>query len=85
MSEGPTYRCFAEPPHRLRLDARVATSRGLRLAISDADAPEGAPRDLFVTNAELKMGYDSVFKPCFVCVDAGRKEKAFAIPKSDLE
>ena len=85
MSEGPTYRCFAEPPHHLRLDARVTTSRGLRVTISDADSPLRAPRDLFVTNAELKMGYDAVFKPCFVCVDAGGKEKAFAIPKSDLE
>jgi hypothetical protein len=53
--------------------------------LSDADRPETPPREIFVTRAELKMGYENVYKACFLCVDQGRKEKAFTIPKSDLE
>lgn len=53
--------------------------------MSAADEPELPPREIFVTSAELKMGYENVYKACFLCVDRGRKEKAFAIPKSDLE
>ena len=80
-----SYLCSAEPPHRLRLDGKTATARGMRLLLSDAENPEMPPRELFVTAAELKMGYENVFKACFLCVDQGRKEKAFAIPKSDLQ
>jgi hypothetical protein len=53
--------------------------------MSDADEPSLPAREVFVTRAELKMGYENVLKACFLCVDRGRKEKAFAIPKSDLE
>ncbi len=42
-------------------------------------------RDLFITQRELKMGYDNVVKACFVCVDRGLKETAILIPKSDVE
>jgi hypothetical protein len=48
------------------------------------DAPY-PPRELFVTNREMKMGYDDVLKACFVCVDSGLKEKAIALPKADIE
>jgi hypothetical protein len=40
---------------------------------------------LFITNREMKMGYENVYKACFVCVDRGRKETAIVLPKSDLE
>jgi hypothetical protein len=33
----------------------------------------------------MKMGYDDVYKACFVCVDSGKKERAIALPKSDIE
>jgi hypothetical protein len=84
MSE-TIYFCSLEPPHRLRLETKSATSRGVALRLSDADRPEMPSRDLFVTNAEMKMGYENVLKACFLCVDQGRKERAIAIPKSDLE
>jgi hypothetical protein len=40
---------------------------------------------VYVTNREMKMGYDDVYKACFVCVDQGRKETAIALPKADIE
>jgi hypothetical protein len=43
------------------------------------------PRDVFITNREMKMGYDDVYKACFVCVDRGLKERAITIPKADAE
>ncbi len=79
------YVCSFEPPHRLKLESKSVTPRGVVLRLSDADRPEIPPREIFVTRAELKMGYENVYKACFLCVDRGRKEKAFAIPKSDLE
>jgi hypothetical protein len=79
------YRCSAEPPHRIRLVSRTITPRGVVALLADADDPDSPPREIFVTRAELAMGSDDVYKACFVCVDRGRKEKAFAIPKSDLE
>ena len=42
-------------------------------------------REVFVTNRELKMGYENVFKACYVCVDQGRKENAIVLPKSEIE
>lgn len=54
----------------------------MTLARLDAPYP---PRDIFVTSREMKMGYDDVVKPCFVCVDQGIKEKAIALPKADIE
>jgi len=79
------YRCSAEPPHRLRLESRTITPRGVVALLSDGDDPAAPPREVFVTNAELSMSSDEVYKACFRCVDLGRREKAFAIPKSDLE
>ena len=79
------YSCSAEPPHRILLESRTVTPRGVALRLSDADDPDKTALDLFVTKAELKMGYENVYKACFLCVDRGRREKAFAIPKSDLE
>jgi len=84
MSAETIYVCSAEPPHRLRLESVSRTPRGVALALSNADSPGDPARDLFVTNAELSGGYEDVFKACFLCVDRGRKEKAFAVPKSDL-
>ena len=83
--EATIYECSFEPPHRLKLESATTTPRGVVLRLSDADRPEVPPREIFVTNAELKMGYENVYKACFLCVDRGRKEKAFAIPKSDLD
>lgn len=85
MSEETIYTCTYEPPHRLRLDARTATPRGVTLRLSDADDRRKPAREIFVTKSELAMGYDPIYKACFLCVDRGRKEKAFAIPASDLE
>jgi len=83
--EATIYTCSFEPPHRLKLESSSATPRGVLLRLSDADNPDIPPREVFVTLAELKMGYENVYKACFLCVDRGRKEKAFAIPKSDLQ
>ncbi len=85
MSEDDIYLCFAEPPHRLHLDSKTRSGRGVLLRMSAADQPALPPREVFVTAAELKMGYENVYKACFLCVDRGNREKAFAIPKSDLE
>ena len=85
MSEEIVYACTFEPPHRIRLDARTANPRGVALRCSDADDPGKPSREIFVTKAELGMGYDPIYKACFLCVDRGRKEKAFAIPLSDIE
>ena len=84
-AEETIYTCSFEPPHRLKLESKTLTPRGTVLRLSDADHPEIPPRHVFVTGAELKMGYENVYKACFLCVDRGRKEKAFAVPKSDLE
>ena len=83
--EETIYECSFEPPHRLKLESKSVTPRGVVLRLSDADRPEIPPREIFVTRAELKMGYENVYKACFLCVDRGRKEKAFTIPKTDLE
>jgi len=83
--EETVYACTFEPPHHLRLDGRTDTPRGFSLRLSDADDAEKPPREVFVTRSELAMGYDPIYKACFLCVDRGRKEKAFAIPASDLE
>ena len=84
-AEETIYACSFEPPHHLRLESKSVTPRGVVLRLSDADRPEIPPREIFVTRAELKMGYENVYKACFLCVDRGHREKAFAIPKSDLE
>ena len=76
--------CSAEPPHRFTITERARTGDGILVTLRRLDAPY-PPRQIYVTNRELKMGYDDVFKACYVCVDRGRKETAIALPKADIE
>lgn len=76
--------CTAEPPHRFRITERVRTASGILVTVERVDRPY-PPREVFVTNREMKMGYDDVYKACFVCVDLGRKENAITLPKSEIE
>ena len=76
--------CTAEPPHRFAIGERIRTATGILVTVRRIDAPY-PPRQIFITNREMKMGYDDVFKACFVCVDQGRKENAIALPKAELE
>jgi hypothetical protein len=85
MSEEIVYACTAEPPHHVRLESRTPTPRGITLRFSDADEGRRSSREIFVTKSEISMGYDPIYKACFLCVDRGRKEKAFGIPISDIE
>lgn len=76
--------CTAEPAHRFRIDGRVRVRNGILLTLTRVDAPY-PPRDLFVTTREMKMGYENVYKGCYVCVDRGLKENAIALPKDEIE
>ena len=76
--------CTNEPPHRFEIRDRARVAGGILVTLQRVDAPY-PPRDLFVTNREMKMGYDNVFKSCFACVDQGIKETAIVLPKSDIE
>lgn len=76
--------CTAEPPHLFAIAGRVRVRNGVLVTLRRLDEPY-PPRDLFVTARELKMGYENVYKGCFVCVDRGLKENAIAIPKEDIE
>jgi hypothetical protein len=78
------YECTNEPPHRFAIVDRLRNRDGILVSLKRLDAPY-PKRELFVTNRELKMGYENVLKACFVCVDQGRKETAIVLPKSDLE
>jgi hypothetical protein len=78
------YACTADPPHRFRITERVRVNDGILVTLSRVDQPYPR-RQLFVTSREMKMGYDDVYKACFVCVDLGKKERAIALPKSDVE
>ncbi|MGH9369312.1 MAG: hypothetical protein ACRD3M_16765 [Thermoanaerobaculia bacterium] len=78
------FPCTAEPPHRFAIVERIRVPGGILVTLSRVDAPY-PPRQLFVTNREMKMGYDDVYKACFVCVDRGRKETAIALPKAEIE
>ena len=78
------FECTNEPPHRFTMGERVRTANGIVVTLLRADAPYPR-REVFVTNREMKMGYDDVYKACFVCVDQGRRETAIAISKSDIE
>ncbi len=80
----PTYACTNEPPHRFEIRSRSRVRGGILVSLQRVDAPY-PPRELFITSREMKMGYDNVYKACFVCVDRGRKETAIVLPKSDLE
>jgi len=76
--------CTAEPPHRFTIAERSRVSNGILVTLERLDEPY-PPRDVHVTSREMKMGYENVFKACFVCVDRGRKENAIPLPKDQLE
>ena len=76
--------CTAEPPHTFAIAGRARVRNGVLLTLRRLDESY-PPRDLFVTTRELKMGYENVFKACFVCVDRGLKENAIGIPKDQIE
>ena len=76
--------CTREPPHRFRIVGRARVPGGVLVTLRRLDEPY-PDRDLFLTQRELKMGYDNVVKACFVCVDRGFKENAILLPKSDVE
>ena len=82
--EAAGIECTNEPPHRFAIGDRIRTRGGILVTVRRIDAPY-PPRQIFITNREMKMGYDDVFKACFVCVDQGRKETAIALPKGDIE
>ena len=76
--------CTHEPPHRFAIVGRARVANGILLTLQRVDEryPE---RDLFITNREMKMAGDNVFKACFVCVDRGFRETAIVIAKSDVD
>ena len=76
--------CTHEPPHRFAIAGRARVANGILLTLQRVDEryPE---RDLFLTNREMKMGGDNVYKACFVCVDRGFRETAIVIAKSDAD
>ena len=76
--------CTAEPPHTFSIAGRVRVRNGILLTLRRLDEPYPS-RDMFITTRELKMGYENVFKSCFVCVDRGLKENAIALPKDQIE
>jgi len=79
-----TFECTNEPPHRFAIVERLRNRVGVLLGLKRLDAPY-PKRELFITNRELKMGYENVYKACFVCVDQGRKETAIILPKAEIE
>jgi hypothetical protein len=80
---GVTYTCTREPPHRFEIRARARAAGGIRVTLQRLDAPY-PPREVFVTDREMKMAQDNVYKACFVCVDRGFKENAIVLPKDEL-
>lgn len=80
----PLFECTAEPPHRFAIAGKVRVRNGVLLTLQRVDE-RYPPRDMFITSRELKMGYENVFKGCFVCVDRGRSENAIAIPKDHIQ
>jgi hypothetical protein len=76
--------CTHEPPHRFVIAHRARAGGGVRVGLKRIDAPYPL-REVFVTDRELKMNQDSVFKACFVCVDRGFRETAIALRKADVE
>ena len=78
------YACTNEPPHRFALRDRLRTAGGLLVTLERLDQPY-PDRRLFITNREMKMGYDDVYKACYVCVDQGKKENAIGLPKAEIE
>lgn len=82
--DGATYACTNEPPHRFEIRGRARAAGGIRVSLQRIDASYPV-REVFVTGREMKMGYENVYKACFVCVDRGIKETAIPLPKSDVE
>jgi hypothetical protein len=76
--------CTHEPPHRFSIAGRARVAGGILLTLQRQDERYPA-RDLFITNREMKMAGDFVYKACFVCVDRGLRETAIALPKSDVD
>jgi hypothetical protein len=76
--------CTNEPPHRFAILDRARAGDGILVTLRRRDAPY-PPREVFVTRREMKMGYENVYKACFVCVDQGQKETAIALPKAEIE
>ena len=79
-----TCECTHEPPHRFLISQRTRLRGGVLVGLQRVDEPYPR-RDVFVTDREIKMGQDDVFKACFVCVDRGTKETAIVLPKNDIE
>jgi hypothetical protein len=79
----PEFECTAEPPHRFAITDRIRTRGGILVTVRRVDSPY-PPRSIFVTDREMKMGYDDVYKACFVCVDRGLKETAITLPKAEI-
>jgi hypothetical protein len=77
------FECTAEPPHRFAIAGRARVPGGILVTLRRVDQPYPL-RDVFVTNREMKMGYDDVYKACFVCVDRGLKETAITLSKGDI-
>jgi hypothetical protein len=76
--------CTHEPPHRFAIAARSRVRGGILLSLQRVDERYPA-RDMFITDREMKMGSDNVYKACFVCVDRGFRETAIVLPKSEVE
>jgi hypothetical protein len=76
--------CTHEPPHRFLIVSRDRNAAGVLVGLQRVDEPYPR-RDVFVTNRELKMSQDNVFKACFVCVDKGFRETAIVLPMDEIE
>jgi hypothetical protein len=78
------FACTNEPPHRFSLGECVRLDNGVLVTLLRLDQAY-PPRQLFITGREMKMGYDDVYKACYVCVDQGKKENAIGLPKAEIE
>ena len=76
--------CTHEPPHRFVIARRARRTGGVLVGLQRVDEPYPR-RDVFVTDRELKMSQDNVYKACFVCVDRGFRETAIVLPIADVE
>jgi hypothetical protein len=63
---------------------RLRNRDGILVTLKRLDAAY-PKREIFITHRELKMGYDNVYKACFVCVDQGLKETAIVLAKADIQ
>ena len=76
--------CTNEPPHRFAIATRSREREASSSAFSAWTSPIRGGKSSSPTR-ELKMGYDNVYKACFVCVDRGHRETAIVLPISDVE